>query len=216
MINMGLQKRIDAFVQSTDKNFMVPVGGAIIASGSKETLEQISKTYPGRASASPIVDLFITLTSMGRSGFIRLLDDRQEVFAYFKQKMESLASQFGERVLHTPGNQISLALTLDSFAAGPDSNPTQIGATLFNSCTSGIRVVVPGKSGKMVRINGYEFVGYGAHHDAFPSVYLTVAAAIGMTKDDVDLTISRITKVLTKASKHLAASTKDLTSTSPN
>ena len=39
--------RLDAFIQSTDKNFMVPVGGAIIAGYSKEFIEKISKTYPG-------------------------------------------------------------------------------------------------------------------------------------------------------------------------
>ena len=40
--------RLDAFVQSTDKNFMVPVGGSIIAGYSKEFIEKISKTYPGK------------------------------------------------------------------------------------------------------------------------------------------------------------------------
>ena len=39
--------RVDAFIQSTDKNFMVPVGGAIIAGFDKNFIEQISKTYPG-------------------------------------------------------------------------------------------------------------------------------------------------------------------------
>jgi len=39
--------RIDAFVQSTDKNLMVPVGGAIIASFSKDMIKRITKMYPG-------------------------------------------------------------------------------------------------------------------------------------------------------------------------
>ena len=39
--------RVDAFVQSTDKNFMVPVGGSIIAGFDKAFIELIGKTYPG-------------------------------------------------------------------------------------------------------------------------------------------------------------------------
>ena len=39
--------RVDAFVQSTDKNFMVPVGGSVIAGFDKAFVELIGKTYPG-------------------------------------------------------------------------------------------------------------------------------------------------------------------------
>lgn len=39
--------RIDAFVQSLDKNFMVPVGGAIIAGFDEDFIKEISRTYPG-------------------------------------------------------------------------------------------------------------------------------------------------------------------------
>lgn len=39
--------RIDVFVQSTDKNFLVPVGGAIIAGFDKIVLDKITRNYPG-------------------------------------------------------------------------------------------------------------------------------------------------------------------------
>lgn len=39
--------RVDAFVQSTDKNFMVPVGGSVIAGFDKIFVEEIGKMYPG-------------------------------------------------------------------------------------------------------------------------------------------------------------------------
>ena len=39
--------RVDAFVQSTDKNYMVPVGGAVIAGFDAKFLEKIGKLYPG-------------------------------------------------------------------------------------------------------------------------------------------------------------------------
>ncbi|KAJ1491580.1 hypothetical protein T484DRAFT_1774224, partial [Baffinella frigidus] len=73
---------------STDKNFMVPVGGAILAtctnfddlsakgpptftSSSPATgssiLFFVASLYPGRASSSAMQDLFITLLSMGEA-----------------------------------------------------------------------------------------------------------------------------------------------------
>ncbi len=39
--------RVDAFVQSTDKNFMVPVGGAVVASSDEEFINSVSQMYPG-------------------------------------------------------------------------------------------------------------------------------------------------------------------------
>ena len=49
-----------------DKNFMVPIGGSIIFSKDKAIIKSISEIYPGRASAAPILDLMITLLSMGK------------------------------------------------------------------------------------------------------------------------------------------------------
>ena len=42
--------RIDAVVQSLDKNFQVPVGGAIIAVCKKSTINNIAESYPGNYS----------------------------------------------------------------------------------------------------------------------------------------------------------------------
>jgi O-phospho-L-seryl-tRNASec:L-selenocysteinyl-tRNA synthase len=39
--------RLDLFVQSADKNFMVPVGGAIIAGFHAQLVQDVSQTYPG-------------------------------------------------------------------------------------------------------------------------------------------------------------------------
>ena len=70
--------RVDAFIQSTDKNFMVPVGGAIVAtSQDSKFIDEISRSYPGRASIAPILDLFITLLSMGIKGYKSLLKERK-------------------------------------------------------------------------------------------------------------------------------------------
>ena len=41
-------RRVDAFVQSTDKNLMVPVGGSIISGYDSEFVRNISQNYPGK------------------------------------------------------------------------------------------------------------------------------------------------------------------------
>lgn len=63
---------------------MVPVGGALIYGNDKKLLKLVSELYPGRASAGPVLDLFVTLLSMGRNGFERLLKERKENYEYFK------------------------------------------------------------------------------------------------------------------------------------
>ena len=67
------------YVQSLDKNFLVPVGGSVVAGFSKEIISAVSRSYPGRGSSSPVLDLFITLLSMGREGFFQLISQRKEV-----------------------------------------------------------------------------------------------------------------------------------------
>ncbi|NXU58714.1 SPCS transferase, partial [Turnix velox] len=100
--------RIDAFVQSLDKNFMVPVGGAIIAGFNESFIQEISKMYPGKASASPSLDVLITLLSLGASGYKQLLKERKEMFSYLLSELKKLADNHNERLLDTPHNPISL------------------------------------------------------------------------------------------------------------
>jgi O-phospho-L-seryl-tRNASec:L-selenocysteinyl-tRNA synthase len=100
--------RVDCFIQSTDKNFLVPVGGSIIASSKSELVQAISASYPGRASASPLVDLFIQMLQMGKNGYFRLLEERKGHFEYFRMKLVPLAEEFGERVLDIELNPISI------------------------------------------------------------------------------------------------------------
>ena len=70
--------RLDVLVSSTDKNFMVPVGGSIVYSPhKKQIVDKVSKMYPGRASAAPIIDLFVTLLSMGETVLKQLLKERK-------------------------------------------------------------------------------------------------------------------------------------------
>lgn len=59
---------------------------------------------------------------------------------------------------------------------------------LFNRFVSGTRVVA---RGKRQSVEGTSFLGYGAHHDAYPHDYLTVAVALGTTAADIDEFLAR-------------------------
>ena len=53
--------------------------------------------------------------------------------------------------------------------------------------------------GENKEVSNYTFQGFGAHHNSYPCTYLTAAAAIGMTTQDVDLFIKRLDKVFVKS-----------------
>eukprot|EP00041_Stephanoeca_diplocostata_P012147 m.202481 g.202481 ORF g.202481 m.202481 type:complete len:497 (+) comp18833_c0_seq1:206-1696(+) len=203
--------RLDIFVQSSDKNLLVPVGGSILASGSKDPIDRISKLYPGRASGSPVLDVFITLLTLGSTGYKALLTKRKECFMQLRVKLEKVANKHGERVLVTKSNNISIGLSLESIATaaadaadGSQCSDIQfLGSMLFQRCVSGTRVV----NGVDIKtVAGTTFHGYGAHIDNYPTPYLTAAAAIGMELEEVDVFVDRLDKALTEFKKKAKSS----------
>ncbi|KYQ51108.1 O-phosphoseryl-tRNA(Sec) selenium transferase [Trachymyrmex zeteki] len=194
--------RVDAFVQSTDKNFLVPVGGAIIGSFDKNLLDRISKMYPGRASASSVMDVMITLLSLGMAGYKQLIAQRKEMYSYLKEELGKLATRHGERLLDTKGNPISMAMTLQCLSHQHDNKQvTMLGSMLFLRNVSGTRVITTTDSKHIV---SHKFEGWGAHNSNYRVPYLTAAAALGMKRSDVDAFIQRLDKALTKVRRRSA------------
>jgi O-phospho-L-seryl-tRNASec:L-selenocysteinyl-tRNA synthase len=192
--------RVDAIVSSTDKNFLVPVGGAIITSPNEDTIQAISKTYAGRASSAPILDLFITMLSMGLNGYKNLLEERRMLMVEFQSTFQQIAAKHGERSLSCPKNTISYGITLNSLSQPIEGElPDQIGremtslfgSMLFTRCVSGTRVVAKGGA---KTISGQNFVGFGSSTDDYPHSYLTAACAIGLTKDEMKEFFNRLDK----------------------
>jgi O-phospho-L-seryl-tRNASec:L-selenocysteinyl-tRNA synthase len=203
--------RVDAIVQSTDKNFMVPVGGAIVTSPNNEFLDLISRTYPGRASMSPILDLFITLLEMGKNGYDELRKKRHLlVNGIFMEMLQRVAERNKLKVLESfSRNTISFALSLEkrnvnnsttttttntitttittvtTTAENSKLNYTEFGSMLFLRGVSGARVVSPW-NGKET-IAGIEFQGYGSSYSHYPVPYVTVACALGFENEDVEI-----------------------------
>jgi len=187
--------RLDYIVSSTDKNFMVPVGGAIIYSPDKSLIDAVSKMYPGRASMSPVLDLFMTLLSMGEAGLKAVIAERLRLLPLLVDGMQRVASSHGERVLISTRNSISIAATLDGLSAdaggggGGDSGPSFLGSMLFQRCVSGTRVVT---TGEPKTVAGIPFRGWGSSASEYPYSYFTAACAVGLTEKEVNLYLTRL------------------------
>jgi O-phospho-L-seryl-tRNASec:L-selenocysteinyl-tRNA synthase len=145
-LNTACRKgRLDVLISSTDKNFMVPVGGSLVYSPKKkDIIDTINKFYPGRASGAPIMDLFITFLQMGEKTLKLLLKQRKDNYKILKEQLSLIADKYEERVFDTPNNKISMAVSLrrlDERVFRPNNiNATYFGSYLFSRRVSGIRV----------------------------------------------------------------------------
>lgn len=133
--------RVDAWVASTDKNFLVPVGGALVGSPTPAVVEAVARSYPGRAALSPILDLFVTLLQLGVDGLMRLLAERKVVATELKARISALAARHGERLLESRGNPISFAMSIDCITqrrpsgglSSPDSSAVFVSTAAVSS-----------------------------------------------------------------------------------
>jgi len=175
---------IDALVSSFDKNFLVPVGGALIYSPNKDGFAKKSaEAYPGRASISPILDLCITLLEMGKNGLQNLLKERKEMFEYAKLKISEILKKYNEQVIELKSNKISIAFTLSNLASKADKDISEFGSYLYTRRVSGIRIVMKSKKKSVC---GIDFDNYGSHIAWYSKLpYMTFAVAIGCKKEEV-------------------------------
>ncbi len=113
---------------------------------------------------------------MGETTLKDLVDQRKQNFLYLKKKVGEVAAKYKERVLDTPSNKISLAVTLTSLEPLlPDI--TFFGSYLFSRRISGVRVV--GRS-EAKQIGCVSFKNYGSHAEDYKYLpYFNCAASIG-------------------------------------
>lgn len=198
-------------IVSFDVTLATPtVGGAIVTSPSKKFIEAFAKLYPGRASMSPILDVFITLLSLGRDGLKGIRQRRKEIYPYLHGKLEELAAKHGERLLKTKHNTISIAITADRVVLPNEASATEssaksheatfLGSMLFKRCVSGTRVVL-GRGRSSKTIGPHTFQGWGSHANDYPHSYMTAAAAVGVSTDEVDTFIKRLDTTMTEFHK---------------
>ena len=202
--------RVDAVIQSTDKNFLVPVGGAIIVSSKAQMITDCAALYPGRAAATTAVDMFATLLQLGTDGWTILREQRERVFLHLKSSLSALSVRLGERVLETPNNAISMAMTLDRLQelSTAKLSVEYLGAMLYARSVSGIRCFGRIHTQRRV-VADVALSGFGRHCDEYPHAYMTLAAAVGMTESDVDSVIQRIEAAIKEWKKQRNKLAKD-------
>jgi len=185
--------RIDYIVQSTDKNFLVPVGGSIVLTYENDLFDRLSQAYPGRASSTPTIDMFITLLSMGKTGLASLVQKRKVLFQKFYDTLSNWCRENDEMILSSKQlSPISIAISLRHLS---NEHLTELGSMLFTRRVSGARVV---QLGKKQKIESFEFENYGAHSTNIQCSYLTVAAAIGIEETDIDVFMKKFDSIYQK------------------
>ena len=135
---------------------------------------------------------------MGESGWTALLAERERLFTYAREQLRSAVEQFGERVLTTPRNRISIGVSLSTVEAGRVSF---FGSQLFARNVSGARAVTCAAT---KNIDGVEFVGWGSSADNYPTPYFTFAAAIGMHESEIDAFCVKLVDLYKREAKRRA------------
>jgi O-phospho-L-seryl-tRNASec:L-selenocysteinyl-tRNA synthase len=167
--------RVDAIIQSTDKNFLTPVGGAIVASPNEEFLDAVSGNYAGRATAAPIAQFVAAILSIGLEGYEKLRNQQEENRKFLESALKDIAERHSQRILNVY-NPISVAMTLDG------RNAKKIGRALYTARVYGARAL--------------EKNDFGVCCPHYISNYINFDAGIGIHKNDIILATERLETVL--------------------
>lgn len=191
--------KIDLIISSTDKNFMVPIGGSVIYSSNSDLISKVKKNYPGRASISPIIDIFISFLEMGKNKYKFLIKDRKEKYDKLIKKFEEIAKKYDERILITKNNKISIGMTLGNIAKKANAKEkrdiTEIGSMFYNRQISGVRVIAETKD--KAEMSGFKFSNYGSSCENYNNLpYFTFACAIGITDEEIDGFCTKFPKII--------------------
>ncbi|MFX1264178.1 MAG: O-phosphoseryl-tRNA(Sec) selenium transferase [Promethearchaeota archaeon] len=165
--------RVDAIIQSSDKNFLSPVGASIAVTPQPKIKEWIAETYAGRATAAPVVQTLAAMLAVAQEGYSKLREEQKENREFLERKLKEIADSAKQRVLSVE-NPIACAMTLDGLPA------REVGARLYGRRVTGPRVVEKGAFGSCI--------------DNYPHDYLVMNAAIGASRSDVETATAKLYK----------------------
>lgn len=167
--------RVDAVVQSTDKNFLTPVGGAIVAAPKQETLGAISEQYAGRATAAPVTQFLAAILALGIKNYENLRNEQEKNREYLEESLKKIAEEYGERVLNV-FNPIACAMSITN------RDPQKVGGALYNLRVTGPRALGP--------------MDYGSCCKRYSTAYITMNAAIGTRLEDIKRAVQKLEEAL--------------------
>ncbi|MHA2140868.1 MAG: O-phosphoseryl-tRNA(Sec) selenium transferase [Candidatus Thorarchaeota archaeon] len=165
--------RVDAIIQSSDKNFLAPVGASVLVSPNEEVVERTAESYAGRASAAPVAQTLAALLAIGRDRYTVLRDEQMKNKLALEKKLNEIAEVIDQRILAVE-NPVASAMTLN----GLDAN--EVGGRLYNLRVTGPRAVAKGEFGSCI--------------DDYPHSYIVMNAAIGSSKDDIEKATTKLFK----------------------
>ncbi|VDK38727.1 unnamed protein product [Dibothriocephalus latus] len=137
------------------------------------------------------------------------MDKREACYRQLADGLSAVASKHGLRLMHTPDNPISLAVSLAGLTLNGRSDAlTKLGARLFTQGCSGVRVIIPAEieaaEGRAPTcVGGISLPGFNSHSAASTEAYLNAAAAIGQTPEEIDLFLGRLDKVLSEFTRRI-------------
>ncbi|AEF96814.1 O-phosphoseryl-tRNA(Sec) selenium transferase [Methanotorris igneus] len=175
-LKKAFKHRVDAVVSSSDKNLFTPIGGGIIYSRDREFLREVSLCYPGRACATPVVNILVSLLSLGMNKYLDLMKKQKESKKLLDDLLNELAKKKEEKVLNVK-NPISSCITTKK-------DPVDVAAKLYNLRITGPRGIR--KNDKF----GTCYLG------EYPYDYIVVNSAIGVKNEDIMQVVEKLEKVL--------------------
>ncbi len=179
LLNRAIKRgRVDVVVSSTDKNLLTPVGGGIVYAPDEETLQKVSRAYPGRASAAPVVHALISMLSLGMKGYRRLMRRQKECKALLDELLEDLEARRDDVRVLDVDNPIASAVAVEGH------DPVDLAARLYVRRVTGPRGVRADDPFGTSRLRGYH------------SNYITINAAIGVREEDVETAVERLEREL--------------------
>ena len=170
--------RVDAIIQSTDKNFLTPIGGSIVASPNKEFMEDINQCYAGRASAAPVVQFLASILSLGINKYQDLRNQQEKNRKLLEDLLKDLLPKYGERVLEVE-NPIACAATINNY------DPLRLGGGLYSLRVTGPRAFQSNTK-------------WGTCHNSYPHNYLVINAAIGSLESDIREMMEKLKKIFSQ------------------
>ena len=163
-------------VSSSDKNLLTPIGGGIVYSKDRDFLREVSLSYPGRACATPVVNILVSLLSLGMKGYLKLMEEQRRCRDLLEELLNDLAKKRGGKVLNVE-NPISLSITVNS-------DPVEIAGKLYNLRVTGPRGVRSTDKLGTCYLKGY------------PYNYIVINAAIGVKEEDIINVVKKLESIL--------------------
>ncbi len=169
--------RVDAVVQSSDKNFLAPVGASIVVTPKENFIDSIADTYAGRATAAPVVQTLAAMLAIGLDTYKDLQKEQLDNKALLEEKLTEIATKLEQKVLSV-WNPVACAITMDGL------DVREIGARLYNARVTGPRAIEKGAMGSSV--------------ENYPHSYIVMNAAIGASKTDIEAATTKLYKEASK------------------